>query len=238
MRVSLNITTQCNLDCWYCKSHSANNPKHMSIKTLEYALRKLPYTAQVQVLGGEPTLHPEFETIVKLLKGRNFYIQTNLSRAAFDKLINLDCWMCVSVHNITDDLIGRIDSLRDRIRCLDVMANPRILNDFKALYNYCKSVNLIARLRPLMPLSSNNEFDAIDENEMLGMLLKCAKIAPPEWLDNSIDAKYKEFTVDNPHYNKPCISKNHLSVFVDGIISKCPYGEIGEVCKYEYCPLV
>lgn len=238
MRVSLNITTRCNYDCWYCKSHSPDF-KHIEIPVLKQVLKKLPQDAQIQVLGGEPTLHPEFETIVKLLKGRNFYIQTNLSIPAFSKLINLDCCMCVSVHDISEDLISRIARLRDRICCLDVMANPRVLCRFKSLYNYCKSVNLTARLRPLMPLSGSNEFDAIDENEMLGMLLKCAKISPPEWLDNSIDSKYKEFTVDNPHYNKDCISKNHLSVFVDGTISRCPYGSLNDrVCKYEYCPLV
>lgn len=237
MKVSLNITTLCNYDCWYCKSHS-NDYKHIEIPALERVLKTLPYEAQIQVLGGEPTLHPLFELIVQLLRGRDFYIQTNLSDIAFNKLAPLDCLMCVSVHSISGDLIGKIDRLRDRICCLDVMANPRVLSDFKTLYNYCKSVNLKARLRPLMPLSGNNEFDAIDENEMLGMLLKCDKIAPPEWYDKSIDAKYLEYTVDNPHYNKDCISKNHLTVFVDGSISRCPYGPVEGICKYEYCPLV
>lgn len=237
MKISLNITTQCNYDCWYCKSHSSDF-KHIEMPVLEGVLKRIPVDAQIQVLGGEPTLHPEFEAIVALLKGRDFYIQTNLSPTAFNKLANLDCCICVSVHQISGDLIGRIDRLRDRICCLDIMANPRILCDFKALYNYCKSVNLTARLRPLMPLGKQGEFDAIDENEMLGMLLKCDKVSPPEWYDKSIDAKYLEYTVDKPHYNKDCISKNHLSVFVDGTISKCPYGSVDGICKYEYCPLV
>lgn len=233
MKISLNITTQCNYDCWYCQSHSSNY-QHMSIEILNRVLKKLP-PGEIQVLGGEPTLHPEFETVVKLLGERDFYIQTNLSFGAFKKLEKLNCKLCVSVHNITDDLIGRIRRLQDCICCLDVMANPTILKDFKSLYILCKTENLTARLRPLMPLG---KFDEYDIAEFYRLLEICKVIAPPEWLDKSLESKRIEYTNKNSHYLKDCISQGHLSVFVDGTISRCPYGKYEGICKYEFCPLI
>lgn len=69
------ITTKCNLNCSYCFAHDyiKNNPnKNITLNELDKLLLffKKINSHQIGILGGEPTLHPDFEKI--LIKILNF----------------------------------------------------------------------------------------------------------------------------------------------------------------------
>jgi sulfatase maturation enzyme AslB (radical SAM superfamily)/collagenase-like PrtC family protease len=76
---NLAITSKCNRNCDYCfslKSFERFSKKSpiMSVDTFRYALDFLRDSkiAQVRLLGGEPTQHPEFETFVSLALAEGF----------------------------------------------------------------------------------------------------------------------------------------------------------------------
>ena len=69
---NLSITTVCNRTCRYCFARSAFNDRepnitHISLSTFQRALDFLERSGidQARLLGGEPTLHPEFPALVQ-----------------------------------------------------------------------------------------------------------------------------------------------------------------------------
>ena len=65
------ITSACNLDCPICYTHNKNEGAwHMSASELEALLRQLraaaPERRIINLTGGEPTMHPDFERLVAL----------------------------------------------------------------------------------------------------------------------------------------------------------------------------
>jgi len=74
-RIELDITWLCNLTCPHCNRSCPQAPttEHLSLEDIarfldESKARNLRWE-QIRVLGGEPTLHPEFATVLDLLHG-------------------------------------------------------------------------------------------------------------------------------------------------------------------------
>ncbi len=75
---NLSITSSCQKSCAYCFAREAfsrenNVPAHMPAATFRRALAFLKRSGinQVRLLGGEPTLHPDFPLLLKEAAGRN-----------------------------------------------------------------------------------------------------------------------------------------------------------------------
>lgn len=66
------LNDHCNLNCSYCfaKSTYGKNINNISLKNFKAALDFIlkDNEEMVGLIGGEPTLHPQFEEIIKLLK--------------------------------------------------------------------------------------------------------------------------------------------------------------------------
>ena len=78
---NISLTNKCSRNCSYCfvKKSNPHNPKKNTFMTLhlfEQALDFLERSAikQVRLLGGEPTLHPEFPQIIKKVFDRKLYL--------------------------------------------------------------------------------------------------------------------------------------------------------------------
>lgn len=71
--VEIDITYACNLDCFNCdrSCHQAPSGDHMSLGQILYFLDETRLNRiqwrRISVLGGEPTLHPQFQEIMKLI---------------------------------------------------------------------------------------------------------------------------------------------------------------------------
>lgn len=63
----INITNKCNLSCPHCYINSNKNGTHMSLSDFRLALDQCKKAGVLQIAlgGGEPTLHPDFPTIIK-----------------------------------------------------------------------------------------------------------------------------------------------------------------------------
>lgn len=73
------LTSACNRDCPYCFAGAERRPGagHMSAQTFERALDFLVRSGigEARLLGGEPTLHPEFPRLVELALARGLRVQ-------------------------------------------------------------------------------------------------------------------------------------------------------------------
>ncbi len=72
--VTLQLTMSCNLTCPFCfQSHTV---KHMPYEMVEDIIDDLKenfiYKPQINLYGGEPTIHPDFLKILRLLKVKGF----------------------------------------------------------------------------------------------------------------------------------------------------------------------
>ena len=80
------ITNTCGMECPHCLQNSLPEPMHMSMETVDKVIEFIKKTPATTVLisGGEPTMHPQFEAIVKRFIFAKF---TNIT------IVSNGCWI-------------------------------------------------------------------------------------------------------------------------------------------------
>ncbi|MFN9434514.1 MAG: radical SAM protein [Planctomycetota bacterium] len=114
----LEITDNCNLECPLCYAHSRPGLKHRSVEQVRAAIDALVASegrAEVlQISGGEPTTHPELESILDYALSRPIdyvMINTNGIRLARDpKLMQR-----LAQHRDRIEIYLQMDGLEDRV---------------------------------------------------------------------------------------------------------------------------
>lgn len=119
-RMLFDITYGCNLDCVYCRRHSAINAgeaelgapeKKNSYLPLDYLIgvlddaKKLLVEDILLVGGGEPTIHPDFEQIIREVKSRGFGLNFSTNGLVLRKKL-VDTIVENQVDNITVSVSG------------------------------------------------------------------------------------------------------------------------------------
>lgn len=154
----IEINSQCNLSCVYCY-HSERFDNRLSSETLFNIFKQLNLlgATEIKISGGEPLLHPEFETIIRILKKMDFSIELvtngtmiNDLNAKFlasniDKLvISLDSHDC-NTNNLTRPqsyqlVINGIDALK-KAGCLNIYVGAvatKKNTDVEGFVNWCE----------------------------------------------------------------------------------------------------
>jgi organic radical activating enzyme len=242
MKVSLNVNTACNYNCWYCFSHSKTNTELDKNYIIQF-LNNLPKNAEIQVLGGEPTLYSHFEYLIKCLEnsGLSYYIQTNLSDEAFEVIKRYDFGVCASLHPGVNfaNFAAKCLQIKDRIKSIDVMFyNEKAFESAKKLKALLKNTEI--KLRILTALGC--EDSAILRKKFLILIyyyinLKIKFYDSHSDLfegDDYIARKLQQFKPD--YYPKEC-PMPFINLSAGGEESNCPYGAShnGTLCKF--CPL-
>jgi len=92
--IELNLTELCNLTCGFCPRGSEHNPYpnqnlNMSLDTVELIVkqaREFNKKVRFTLSGrGEPTLHPQFDKVIDIIKSYKFRIQLYTNGHRFDK---------------------------------------------------------------------------------------------------------------------------------------------------------
>lgn len=65
--IDLKITDYCDMGCSFCYQNSTKQGKHSYLKNIKGLVTLLPANVEYAVGGGEPTSHPEFPEILKVL---------------------------------------------------------------------------------------------------------------------------------------------------------------------------
>lgn len=78
------ITEKCNMGCSHCMINASLEGEHMSMNIYKQTLEFIEYNLFPYILisGGEPTLHPDLMTMIKMAQDKNFYIML-LSNGTF-----------------------------------------------------------------------------------------------------------------------------------------------------------
>lgn len=124
------ITESCNLNCKYCFANEYVN-KHKNDITIEnfitakeFILSSTEFNGRIGIIGGEPTVHPEFDKILKDLEQdervKSVTIFTNgikleeflpiVTKSKFKFLINLNSPLDIGIRNY-DRTLANIDNL-------------------------------------------------------------------------------------------------------------------------------
>lgn len=77
--ICLNINNSCCLNCWWCykKDVICDELDYEKYKKFYYSII-CDHISTVSLIGGEPTEHRDFLKIVKLIKGKNILLNTNV----------------------------------------------------------------------------------------------------------------------------------------------------------------
>lgn len=136
--VQFHITSACNLNCTHCYEGSEKKHIHWglnefkdAIESLWSCFRKWGVKGEISLIGGEPTLHPQFEDMVRYLYSRgdveHISVLTNgtIVNTKFIQLIK-DCECSVQV-----SIDGIDESMHDSVRGKGNYA--RLINNLKIL---------------------------------------------------------------------------------------------------------
>lgn len=127
---------KCNLNCEYCAWHT--DSEFIPVKTVEKALQKV--NAQHLVLvGGEPLLHPEINTLASLTQSK---IYTN---GLLLKRLKVSCEVGVSVHleKLLERNINVISFIRNVVE--NYNADIDIILSYNAIKNNLNLVKFLAK---------------------------------------------------------------------------------------------
>jgi MoaA/NifB/PqqE/SkfB family radical SAM enzyme len=119
-RILFDISYGCNLDCVYCRRHSAINPGDSEKAAPERADAFLPLETMIEILddakelmveevllvgGGEPTIHPQFKELIRAVKERGFGLNFSTNGLVLGKDL-VDTIVENQVDNITVSVSG------------------------------------------------------------------------------------------------------------------------------------
>lgn len=137
--VQFHITNACNLRCKHCYEGIQNGRVQWGVDEFKDAIDKLwsafkkwDVKGEISLIGGEPTLHPNFYEIVRYLHGRgdvdSISILTN-GVAVNSNLIELikecNCYVQVSIDGINED---KHDEIRGKGNYSRLMSNIDLLS--------------------------------------------------------------------------------------------------------------
>ena len=228
----MDVITICNQHCWYCYARPESNPgnkwgqvmKFENIKRMLDGVRMIKYNIILSLLGGEPTLHPRINEIIKYASEipniKKLELFTN-GRKPLNLMPSPKLYVNFSFHpsqtdgkNIIQNALKlKKDNITFSISCLFEKETPRFyefLEELKqnGLFQFAK-IGIVDSHIPSRPLKvkipKNETFQKINEKEFL--------------LDG------KSYSLDelreqklNCFYGWKCY-KNCLKISVDGKIS-------------------
>lgn len=146
----IEINSQCNLSCVYCY-HSEKKDRQLSLENLSDIFLQLKELGakEIKISGGEPLMHPEFESILNSLKQMDMGIElvtngtlindymTDLLAATVDTLvISLDSYDPV-INNLT-----RPNSYHAVVKAIDIFGNYENVNLYIGVVATKKNINV------------------------------------------------------------------------------------------------
>lgn len=129
--LNIYVTNRCNSKCLICGIWKDLPKVDMNINLLKKLLNdQIVKKAQLCLQGGEFFLHPDYDKILKLFRGKNFFLETNgiLDKIIMESVIEYD------IPSLYVSLDGNRDTYK-RIRGVDAYNN--VLNVISTCSKFC-----------------------------------------------------------------------------------------------------
>jgi len=133
--INLDLTSSCNFACPHCvDSGIIKTGKHLEFKTIKQTVDTLHEKGLLAIIligGGEPTLHKNFEEIVRYIKSKGLQlgIVTNGSRlskvAAIADLLGNEDWLRLSLDAGTEKTFARSHMPKIPLTLLEILTNAK-----------------------------------------------------------------------------------------------------------------
>lgn len=170
------IYNKCNAKCPYCFAHEVmeKEVECITLPQLELLLAKIGAAPYLGIIGGEPTLHPEFEQIYKRFQQ---YAKTyNSQLVLFTNGINLEKYMPI-IGKETGVLINCIDNTLNKDFYLD------LIQKYNSSYKDCFGLELGINIYPNVDTSYFWELqDYLNTNK-----IRCAVVSPQNKFKNYLN---------------------------------------------------
>jgi MoaA/NifB/PqqE/SkfB family radical SAM enzyme len=133
--INLDLTTACNFSCPHCvDSRLLNNGDYLDLETIKRSIETLQKNGLRSVIligGGEPTIHKNFEEIVKFIRGRGIQIGivTNGSRldtvARVADVLEEGDWLRISIDAGKESTFFKTHRPRGRVSLETILQGAR-----------------------------------------------------------------------------------------------------------------
>ena len=140
LSINLDLTTACNFNCPHCVDSKIINAGKIlntdDVKQTIDTLKSHGLKSVILIGGGEPTLHRDFEKIVRHLKNRNLQvgIVTNGSRLHLikktAKILEENDWLRISIDAAIEETFARSHHPKNNINLKTILSNAQ---EFKKL---------------------------------------------------------------------------------------------------------
>jgi organic radical activating enzyme len=181
--IEIHASHICNFKCESCSHFSfatyGKNLNHIDLENQLKIWSQKIYPSEVKVLGGEPFLNKDLESILKICKK---YFPNSLLRIATNGLlikkskINLNIFkeslisLEISIHDNTDDYKN------------ELFENIKVLNENKIPFRYINSIKNWRRMHKI----ENNIITPFQDNNQRQSWLTCDSKYYPQLFDNKI----------------------------------------------------
>lgn len=118
------VCDKCNYDCWYCYNKKPRSEKTINLDAL-YKFTDCINKIQnkdilLELIGGEPTLHPELYNFCKkaINNGISINIYTNFSQSVefYEKLLYLGVNLYLSWHSLNNNFVDKFFQLNEHFK--------------------------------------------------------------------------------------------------------------------------
>jgi len=147
---SIELTNICNFKCTHCyKEAGPSRERYISMEDIEMIAKKLrQYFYSIDLTGGEATLHPEFEEIVRKLEGPKLHLLTNGSR-----LVDVD-----------DDTLKRFEIIQVSLYGKSTKEYEKYTGNL-GFEKVCEGIKKVTALQIPVVIAINLREDVVDDLE-------------------------------------------------------------------------
>lgn len=170
------VCDKCNYDCWYCYNKKPRSNKLLNLNTLFLFIknikRKIKKCIEVDLIGGEPTLHPELYNFCKKIN-QNFsdiivtiYTNFSLPVEQIKRYVNENVKFEASWHSKNYDFFKKIALFDPQcFRAITIMFEPEFSNFCIDRYNYLRKNRYDVDLQPIIYENENNLYTDIQKQQ-------------------------------------------------------------------------
>ncbi|MCR5345464.1 MAG: radical SAM protein [Lachnospiraceae bacterium] len=147
---SIELTDICNFKCSHCYKEAGSSCEgYISMEEIEMVAKNLrPYLYSIDLTGGEATLHPKFNEIVRKLEGPKLHLLTNGSR-----LVDVD-----------DDILKRFEIIQVSLYGKSAEEYVKFAGNH-GFDKVCKGIKKVIALQIPIVIAINLREDVVDDLE-------------------------------------------------------------------------
>ena len=168
VKIIFELTNLCNFNCVHCVREQENSKQYLSLAIIEKVLKEIkPYhnVNTIAFTGGEPTLHPHFEDIIRMVTGYGYQFGFVTNGWNFQDIFVKIKPFKDYISSVTLSIDGATEKTHDALRC-----HSGSFRRLMQAITLCKYHGINFHINMLVTRSNRSEIEAM---AMLASRLSC-----------------------------------------------------------------